>query len=86
MRVSSEMRFSVSSFRFIRSVETSTEADASVFSGFTTEGVTYRIDLADLPTGTLVVVADDDGTGTGTIDECDEDNNELVLEGLCSDD
>ena len=33
-----------------------------------------------------VVVADDDGTGTGSIDECDEDNNELVLEDLCSDD
>jgi len=33
-----------------------------------------------------VVVADDDGTGAGAIDECDETNNEMVLEGLCSDD
>ena len=42
------------------------------------------LDMADLPTATLVIAADDDGTGTGAIDECDETNNELVLEGLCS--
>ena len=61
-------------------------AETVLRSGYTTEGLTFRLDLADLPTGTLVVVADDDGTGAGTIDECDETNNELVLEGLCSDD
>ena len=54
-------------------------------SGYTTEGLTFRLALDDLPTGTLVVVADDDGTGTGVIQECDEDNNELRLEGLCAD-
>jgi len=61
-------------------------ADAAVFSGFATEGLTFRIDTADLPIGTLVIAADDDGTGAGAIDECDETNNELVLEGLCSSD
>jgi len=55
-------------------------------SGFTTEGYAVELAMSDLPTGTLVVVADDDGTGAGAIDECDETNNELVLEGLCSDD
>ena len=32
-----------------------------------------------------ILVADDDGTGTGVIEECDEENNELRLVGLCSD-
>ena len=53
-------------------------------AGYTTEGYAVEVPMADLPTGTLVVVADDDGTGMGMIDECDETNNELVLEGLCS--
>ncbi len=62
------------------------QADPLVRAGFALEGTLFELEMADLPTGTLVIVADDDGTGTGTIDECDEDNNELVLEGLCSDD
>ena len=60
-------------------------AEVTLRSGYTTEGLTFRFDMGDLPTGSLVVVADDDGTGVGTIEECDETNNELVLEGLCSD-
>ena len=35
--------------------------------------------------GLLILAADDDGTGTGVIEECDETNNELRLEGLCAD-
>lgn len=53
-------------------------------SGYTTEGLTLRLDMADLPNGRLVLVADDDGSGTGAVEECDEDNNTLVLESLCS--
>ena len=60
-------------------------ADSQVRSGFTLEGAVFDIDMADLPTGVLVIVSDDDGTGNGSIRECDETNNELVLEGLCSD-
>lgn len=54
-------------------------------SGYATEGVVLELAMTDLPTGTLILVADDDGTGTGVIEECDETNNELRLEGLCSD-
>ena len=54
-------------------------------SSYTTEGYTLRLDMTDIPTGTLILVADDDGTGMGVIDECDEENNELRLEGLCAD-
>ncbi len=54
-------------------------------AGFTTEGYPVTIDMTDIPTGTLILVADDDGTGMGVIEECDEDNNEVRLEGLCAD-
>ena len=54
-----------------------------LLSGYSTVGTTLTLSLDDLPTRSLVVVADDDGTGVGIIDECDEDNNELKLEGLC---
>ncbi|HCH66335.1 MAG TPA: hypothetical protein DFR83_26260 [Deltaproteobacteria bacterium] len=54
-----------------------------VRSGYTTEGLTLQLDLEDLPDGRLVLVADDDGEGTSRIDECDEDNNVLVMMDLC---
>jgi len=54
-------------------------------AGYTTEGIVLELAMTDLPTGTLILVADDDGTGMGVIEECDEDNNELRLEGLCAD-
>jgi hypothetical protein len=54
-------------------------------AGYATEGVVLELAMTDLPTATLILVADDDGTGTGVIEECDEDNNELRLEGLCAD-
>ncbi len=62
------------------------EVGEVVPSGFSVPGVTLELAMTDLPTGTLILVADDDGTGTGAIEECDEDNNELRLEGLCADD
>ena len=62
------------------------DSESLLLSGYTTVGTTLTVALDDLPTRTLVLVADDDGTGTGRIEECDETNNELVLEGLCSDD
>ena len=61
-------------------------ADAAVRSSYTTEGYTLRLEMTDIPTGTLILVADDDGTGTGVIEECDEENNEVRLEDLCTDD
>ena len=55
-----------------------------LLSGYTTVGTTLTLAMSDLPTATLIIVADDDGTGVGRVEECDETNNELVLEGLCS--
>ena len=56
-----------------------------VRSGFSTEGITVRIPTDEIPEGTIMVVADDDGMGQGGIDECTEDNNSTLLEGLCGD-
>ncbi len=60
-------------------------AEPVLLSGYATEGVVLELAMTDIPTGTLILVADDDGTGTGVIEECDETNNELRLEGLCAD-
>ena len=61
------------------------ETPVPVRSGFSTEGVTVRVSTTDLPEGRLMLAADDDGTGASAIEECDETNNVLVLEDLCSD-
>ncbi len=55
-------------------------------AGYATEGVVLELAMTDIPTGTLILVADDDGTGTGVIEECDETNNEVRLEDLCVED
>lgn len=52
-------------------------------SGYASEGLTFRFNMADVPIGAIIIVADDDGTGVGVIDECDETNNELILRDLC---
>ena len=54
-------------------------------AGFTGSSNTFTLSMDDLPTGSLVLVADDNGEGRGRITECDESNNELLLEGLCAD-
>ena len=51
-------------------------------SGQTSQGLVIELDPADLPLGSLRVVVDEDG-GAGVLDECREDNNEQILEGLC---
>ena len=66
-------------------IEVLSEEDL-LLSGYTTVGTTLTLAMSDLPTATLIIVADDDGTGVGRVEECDETNNEMVLEGLCSDD
>ena len=53
-------------------------------AGFTGSSDTFTVSMDDLPTGRLVLVADDNGEGRGRITECDESNNELLLEGLCA--
>jgi hypothetical protein len=64
-------------------LQTFTIPDA-VVSGATSPGVAIVLDSSSLPDGVLTIVVDDDGTGAGTLTECSEDNNELIIEeGLC---
>lgn len=55
-----------------------------IASGSTSEGILFELDPANVPAGELRFVVDDNGTGTGILTECHEDNNVLVInEGLC---
>ena len=53
-------------------------------SGFSTAGEVFRIDLDEIPSGDIVVSVDDNGSGVGFIEECDEENNRFVLENICT--
>ena len=58
--------------------------ESIVFSGRSSPGIALTLDLSTIPEGKLWIVADDDGSGAGILDECVENNNELLLEtGLC---
>ena len=47
-------------------------------------GAVLDLDPADIPEGKLWIVVDDDGSGGGMLNECNEDNNEMLIdEGLC---
>lgn len=49
---------------------------ATLESGWSTDGMLFEVDAADLAGATAVwAKADDDGTGVGVLDECDEENN-----------
>ncbi|MFT5686802.1 MAG: hypothetical protein ACI8RZ_007759, partial [Myxococcota bacterium] len=51
-------------------------------SAYSTEGITLTIDAADLDGAeALVAIVDDDGTGTGVIEECSEQNNDATFSG-----
>jgi hypothetical protein len=55
-----------------------------IASGRTNPGMVIELDATAFPERRLVLVADDDGTGAGTMNECSEHNNELIIEeGLC---
>jgi hypothetical protein len=58
----------------------SLETPEEIASGDTSEGLVVELDPADVPSGTLRVVVDEAG---GVLDECQEDNNEQLIEGLC---
>ena len=55
-------------------IATQTVADA-IPSGTTSSTLVFPITKGDFGTDGIVVRVDDDGTGVGTQDECDEDNN-----------
>ncbi|MCK6528289.1 VCBS repeat-containing protein [Myxococcota bacterium] len=54
---------------------------SSIASGWSSEGVRLSFDASVVGDANLVVNVDDDGTGYGSIPECDEDDNLLVIEG-----
>jgi len=58
--------------------------EAFVVSGRSTPGIAVNLDPAEVPEGRIWVVVDDDGAGGSILDECREDNNEILIsEGLC---
>jgi hypothetical protein len=53
-----------------------------VASGWSSEGATVEVDAADLVGADAIVLqADDDGSGTGAINECSETNNSFTWSG-----
>ena len=59
-------------------------SESIVLSGRSSPGIAITLNKEDIPEGKLWVVVDDDGTGTGILEECNENNNELLIEeGLC---
>ena len=62
-------------------VATTTTTDALV-SGWSSDAIYMEVDAADVEgADALWLEADDDGTGTGEIDECSEENNEFYWAG-----
>ena len=58
--------------------------ESVVFSGRSSPGISLSLDISTIPEGKLWIVADDDGSGVGLLDECVEINNELFIDtGLC---
>lgn len=59
-----------------RTLLATTTVGREIFPGERIAPFTFTIDRNDVGSNGLVVVADDDGTGTGTQNECDENNND----------
>ena len=62
-------------------LETRTVSSA-IGAGTSSEALVFELDTADLPAGTVKFVVDD-AAGTQAVSECDEDNNEIIVEQLC---
>jgi len=55
-----------------------------ILSARSNPGMVFELDPRSIAEGKLWVVADDDGAGGSMLDECNEDNNEMLIEtGLC---
>ena len=54
----------------------------AIGAGTSSEALVFDIDTADLPADTVKFVVDD-AAGTQALSECHEDNNEIIVEGLC---
>lgn len=58
--------------------------ESIIFSGRSNPGMVFSLDANSVPEGKLWVVVDDDGQGGGVLEECNESNNEMLIEtGLC---
>jgi|GEM_PF-3623328 len=57
-----------------------TSPDISVTSPNQKSSTAYTQESAYFPEGKLWVVVDDDGTGVGLLEECNENNNEILIE------
>ena len=58
-------------------------AQYPVRNGYSSEGFVFDLDMTDIPEGNVIISVDDDGTGVGRIDECNENNNEWRVDSLC---
>lgn len=58
-------------------------AQYPVRTGYSSEGFIFDLDMTDIPEGNVIISVDDNGTGVGRIDECNESNNEFRFDGLC---
>ena len=68
----------------IRSLLHTFTTESIVFGGRSSPGISVTLETSTIPEGKLWIVADDDGTGFGLLDECVETNNEIFIEtGLC---
>jgi hypothetical protein len=50
---------------------------------YSSDSLLIEVAMRDVDRDPIVVRVDDDGTGTGIQPECDEDDNEAVIESLC---
>ena len=59
-------------------------AENIILSGRSNPGMVFDLDPHSIAEGKLWVVVDDDGAGGSMLDECNEDNNAMLIEtGLC---
>lgn len=59
-------------------------AQYPIRTGYTTEGYIFDINMDDIPAGNIIISVDDDGTGVGNIEECNESNNRWRFDNLCA--
>ena len=58
------------------------QSEDIVPAGGTSEQWEFTLPIASVPEGKLILRVDDDGLGGQLVNECHEDNNEFVLEGV----
>jgi len=59
-------------------------AQYMIRSGYSSEGYVLELTLDDIPSRNVIISVDDDGTGLGRIEECNEENNRHIIENICA--